>query len=269
VDIRLSVLGLFNFFVPKDKGVRRLAVDVAYGPHPRQRYDVYAPRQISARLPMLVFFYGGGWSEGGKAYYAWMGHALAALGYVVIVPDYRLVPQVLYPDFLNDCAEAVRHAVSKAQDYGADASRLAVMGHSAGAYNAAMLTLDPSYLANTMVSALVCLSGPFDFYPFDVKASRDTFSAWPRPLETQPVNHAHKVSTSVLILQSSADTVVGTHNAVNLEASLKATGNDVRLRLYERLSHQEMAAVFSIPFRRKAPVRSDVAMFLATSLQVG
>ena len=258
-----SILSLFNAFVPKDKGVRRLAIDVAYGAHPRQRYDVYAPIRVSTRLPMLVFFYGGGWSEGEKKNYVWMGYALAALGYVVIVPDYRLVPEVLYPEFLKDCACAVRHAVSQAKDYSADASRLALMGHSAGAYNAAMLTLDPSYLGDRKISALVGVSGPYDFYPFDVKASRDSFSAWPRPAETQPITYARKVSTSVLLLQSTADTVVGTHNAVNLQTKLKAKGTNVRLKLYDHLSHQDMAAVFSVPFRSKSIIRSDVAAFLA------
>ena len=262
----IPVLSLFNQFVPKDKGIHRVAHDVAYGRHPRQRYDVYAPRQTSGKLPMLVFFYGGGWSEGTKNDYVWMAYALAALGYVVIVPDYRLVPEVHYPDFLQDCANAVRHAVSQARDYGANGYRLVLMGHSAGAYNAAMLTLDPSYLKAGSVTAFVGVSGPYDFYPFDVKASRDAFSSWPRPKDTQPISYARKLSSSILLLQSRADTVVGTHNAVNLATKLKAAGNAVQLKLYDHLSHQDMAAAFAIPFRKKSAILADVRLFLSSAV---
>ncbi len=260
-----NTLTLFNTFTPKEKGVRRIATDIAYGPEARQKYDVYAP--VNGRnLPVLVFIYGGNWASGSKADYSWMGHALAAMGYIVALPDYRLVPEVHYPGFVSDCALAVKHIAQRAADYGGDGSRLAVSGQSAGAYNAAMVTLDPEFRGDLDIRAFVGIAGPYDFYPFDVPASANAFGQYPKPLDTQPVSYARKIDTHILLLQSRADTVVGTHNAVNLEAKLKATGTDVRLKLYDGLSHQDTAAVFSLPFRKKGPLYGDVKAFLAEVL---
>jgi len=262
-----NTLTIFNAVTPKDGPVRRIARDVAFGDDPRQRYDVYRPADRDGeKLPVVVFVYGGNWSFGSKADYSWVGHAFAAMGYVCMLPDYRLVPNVRYPAFLEDVGNAVRHLVDHAADYGADPARLALSGHSAGAYNAVMATLDPRYLGDIPVKAVVGISGPYDFYPFDVAASRDAFGQWPNPKETQPVDRVRKIDTRFLLLHSRADTVVYTHNAVNLDKALRAAGDDCRLKLYDGLSHQDMAAALSIPFRGKGTIYADVKAFLSETL---
>ncbi|MDP2764968.1 MAG: alpha/beta hydrolase, partial [Brevundimonas sp.] len=93
-----SPLALLNTFGPRDGGVRRAARDIAYGDDPRQVLDIYAPTAPRARpWPLLVLFYGGGWDSGDKTHYAWAAEALAARGFVVALPDYRLVPDVHFP----------------------------------------------------------------------------------------------------------------------------------------------------------------------------
>lgn len=261
-----NTLTLFNTFTPKEGNIRRVAKDVVFGSDPRQRYDIYAPRNAKGPLPVLVFFYGGNWAMGSKDDYAWMGHALASMGYVVAIPDYRLVPEVRYPDFVFDGAAAVRHIAAHAGDYGGDGSRLALMGHSAGGYIAAILPLDPQFLGDLPVKAVIGVSGPYDFYPFDVPASRNAFGQWPRPAETQPVNHARKLDTRFLLLHSRADDVVYIHNPVNLDKALTAKGTSSTLKLYDGPSHQDMAAAFSIPFRGKGTMFADVQAFLASAL---
>ena len=262
-----NTLTLFNAVTPKDGPVRRIARDVAFGDDPRQRYDVYRPANRDDEiLPIVVFVYGGNWASGSKTDYSWVGHAIASMGYVCVLPDYRLVPGVHYPSFLDDVGNAVRHVVGHAADYKGDPKRLALSGHSAGAYNAVMVTLDPRYLGDLPVRAVVGISGPYDFYPFDVAASRDAFGQWPDPKETQPVNLVRTLDTRFLLLHSRADTVVYTHNAVNLDKALRSIGDDCRLRLYDGLSHQDMVAALSIPFRGKGPVFADVKAFLAEAL---
>lgn len=261
-----NTLSMFNTFTPKDEAVR-VARDTPFGDDPRQRLDIYAPKGGAKGLPVLVFFYGGSWNSGSKSDYVWMGHSLAALGYLVVIPDYRLVPQVLYPVFLEDNALAVKYVMAHAGAYGGDARRLAVIGHSAGAYAAAMMGLDPRYLGESSpIKVCVGIAGPYDFYPFNVQTSKNTFGQWPRPAETQPVTYARKLDTKFLLMHSRQDTVIGIHNAVNLDAKLKAAGTDVTLRIYDGLTHQDMAAVFSIPFRKKAPLRADAAAWLKVSL---
>ncbi len=261
-----SVLSTFNALTPRDGGVRRVARDVRFGDGPRRTYDIYAPAKRDKPLPLLVYFYGGAWNSGSKNDYGWMGYALSALGYVVAIPDYRIWPDV-YPSFVEDHAAAVKHLMRHAGDYGADATRLGLMGQSSGAYGAVMLALDQHYLGtDDPVSACVGISGPYDFYPFDVPASRAAFGHWPKPMETQPVTYARKTRTHFLFLQSRADKVVGVHNAVNLQAKLDAAGTDARLKLYDGLSHEDTAAVYSVPFRGKAPLLADTRAFLAETL---
>ncbi len=266
-----NTLSLFNSLTPKDSGVRRIGRNIAFGQGARQTYDVYAPKGNQTKLPVIVFFYGGGWYSGSKDDYVWMGHALASLGYVVAIPDYRLVPDVIYPAFLEDNAAAIKHVMAHAADYGGDVTRLATAGHSAGGYAAVMMALDPRYLGqdsagNSPLKACLGISGPYDFYPFDVPESINAFGKAAIPEETQPVHYARKTNTRFLLQQSRADTVVGLRNAVNLEAKLKAAGTDVTLDIYQGLSHQDMAAAYSVPFRGKGTLFRDAAAFFKASL---
>ena len=88
-----------------------------------------------------MIFYGGGWEDGSRADYRFAAMALARRGVVVMVPDYRLYPDVRFPDFIADGARAVRWARRNAIEFGADPRLLFSVGHSAGAYIAAMLKL--------------------------------------------------------------------------------------------------------------------------------
>jgi len=171
-----SLVGMLNLASPKDRRSRRLASGLAYGEKRGQRLDLYGPVAPVGPVPVVVFFYGGAWSEGDRRDFAFAARWLAGLGYLVVVPDYRAVPEVEYPVFLEDCAAAVRWTLQHAQEHGGDARRLALMGHSAGAYNAVMLALEPAYGVAGAISAVVGLSGPYDFYPFDVPISIRTFS---------------------------------------------------------------------------------------------
>ena len=201
-------LQTFDLLMPKDAGSQRVAEGVAYGAGPRQRLDVYAPvTRPDGPQPVVVFFYGGAWSSGRRQDYAFVGRALAAEGFVVVVPDYRLLPEVRFPTFLEDSAAAVRWARDNAAAFGGDEERIILVGHSAGAYNAAMLALDPQWLGpeRAAVRGFVTLSGPFDFLPLDDSATIGAFGAWPRPEETQPVFHASADDPPALLLHGAAD----------------------------------------------------------------
>ena len=140
-----SAVGVLNSLTPNHN--YQLSEGIAYGPDPRQRVDVYRPKPFTSEQALIVFFYGGSWNRGSRKDYAFIGEALASRGIVVVVADYRLYPQVQYPEFLKDSAAAVSWAVRACQDYGADPKKIYVMGHSAGAYNAAMIALDARWLS--------------------------------------------------------------------------------------------------------------------------
>ena len=152
-------------------------------PHAR----IYRP-QDAKTAPVIVFFYGGSWQSGNKSIYKFVGSALARRGRGV-VPDYRVYPEVIYPAFLEDGALAVRWTKDNATRFGADPNMLFVMGHSAGAYMAAMLALDSRWLGRAGLSprrdiaGLVGISGPYDFLPLHDYTLRQFSAAHttPRP----------------------------------------------------------------------------------------
>ena len=263
----LDTLNAVNGLTPGDGAASTVARDVAFGPNTRQRLDVYAPR--GARdAPVVVFFYGGSWNSGSRADYAFAGRALAARGYVVVVPDYRLVPQVRYPAFVEDGAAAVAWTVANAARFGGDPARLATMGHSAGGYIAVLLALDNRWLAAAgvpgAVKAAVGLAGPYDFAPFTPGgAAAAAFGQVADVRTTQPINFARAEAPPLLLLQGSADTTVKPKNATALAAAL---GRPEAAKVYPGIGHIGIILAVSKPFRGKAPVLDDTDAFLQKAL---
>lgn len=264
-----SPLGLMNALSPRDRTARRIARGLAYGEHPRQRFDLFAP-DGDGPWPVVVFFYGGGWSSGSRDLYGWAAQALAAQGFLVALPDYRLVPEVHFPVFVQDAAEAVAEVWRIAGDHGGDPARLAVAGHSAGAHLALMTALDTRYLeaagAPGVIRAAAGLSGPYEFLPFDVEASINAFGQWPRPRETQPITYARGDAPPVWLGHGLRDRTVHAEDSELLASAIREAGGQAELRLYDDLDHAGTLAVLSPVFRGRAPVLSELSDFLDRTL---
>lgn len=259
-----SPLKTFNSLVPKDSGVDVVAREQVFRDGPRGRLDLYAPRRRGGEpLPIIVFFYGGSWNSGTKDGYAFAGRALAARGFLVAIPDYRLVPEVRFPAFLEDAAAAVRWVRAHAGRYGGDPDRIVLAGHSAGAYNAAMLSLDPRWLGRDRpaIRGFAGLAGPYDFLPFDTPASRAAFGEAPDPPATQPVRFASPGDPPALLLVAGKDDLVRPRNAISLAAALRGAGVPVEVRTYDKIGHIGILTALSRLFRGKAPVLRDLAEF--------
>ena len=263
-----GMLNALNSLTAGDKDARRVARGVAYGTAPRERLDVWAPRTTtSGRRPVVVFFYGGAWVKGARGDYGFAGRAYAARGFVAVVPDYRLVPGVRFPAFVQDGARAVRWTRDHVAQFGGDPARITIAGHSAGAYIGAMLALDPRYLtdigvAPTTIRAAALLAGPYDFYPWDDRRAIDAFANWPRPQETQPIHYARADAPPMWLAAGTADTTVKPGNSIRLADRLKALGAPVTLRLYPDKSHVDLVMGLSKPFRGRASTLDDSSAFL-------
>ena len=279
-------LDVINSLYPGDGGVERVASAVQFEPGPRGLLDVWAqpaPQpapQGAARgaalgahaKPVLVFFYGGGWANGSRLDYGFVAKAYAARGYIVVLPDYRLVPQVRFPAFLQDAAAAVRWTHDNIARFGGDPDRIAVAGHSAGGYLAVMLALDGRYLRAagadpSVIKAAIGLAGPYDFFPFVKRRSIDAMSRAPDPLATQPITFARADAPPLLLVAGTADTEVRPRNAINLAAREQALGSTTtRLRQYPGLDHNDLIMALSKPFRTKAPLLEESVAFLHDSM---
>ena len=247
-----SPLKTFDALVPKDGGVAVVAHDAAFGPDPRQRLDLYAPRAPhKGALPIIVFFYGGSWNSGTKDGYAFVGRALAAKGFLVAIPDYRLVPQIRYPAFLEDNATAVHWVIAHAGSYGGDAHRLLLAGHSAGAYDAAMLAYDTRWLGadRAAVRGLIGLAGPYDFLPFDGPVVQATFGGVADPATTQPVRFVRPTDAPAFLATGDEDDVVRPANSDSLAAKLGAAGVEVERRRYPKVGHVGLITAVALPLR--------------------
>ena len=262
-----GLLSSINKFVPGDGGAHRVADGVLFAPDRGLKLDVWSPRGSDHKLPVVIFLYGGGWVGGSRGGYAFAGSAYAGHGFVTVVPDYRLVPNVRFPAFVEDGALAVKWTRDNIARFGGDPNRIALAGHSAGSYNAAMLALAPRFLRDVgvppgTIKGAALLAGPYDFYPFTEQRGRDALGAWPRPLETQPINFVTRSAPPMLLATGSADDVVNSGNSRALAAKLEAAGVPVELKIYPGKSHVDLAKSLSRPFRSTTPALADSAAFL-------
>lgn len=263
-----SALDVFNLFAFKDGGSRAAVRDVSYGKDARQKLDVYVPKNGRGPWPVLVFVHGGSWQSGNKNPYSFVGRALAAQGFVTMVINYRLHPKHPYPSFIEDTALSLRWASQNAGKYGGNGKRLFVMGHSAGAYNAAMAVLDRRHAKIVpKISGVVTLAGPFDFLPLDSSTTKKVFG-WVDDLpSTQPVNHVRADAPPFLILHGRNDTTVFLRNAKSLQKAFKDAGASATLKIYDDVSHAGIMLALSRPLRSRAPVLEDAVRFFRDRLQ--
>lgn len=233
--------------------------------------DVYRPKG-SALLPLVVFLYGGSWQSGSKHDYEFVAAPLAREGLVVAVPDYRLYPEVQYPTFIEDTAQAVAYARSHAADWGADPTHLFIVAHSAGGYNALMLATDPQYLRavgmrRSDLAAVVSLAGPADFLPIREEDIKAVFGAAKASPDTQPIDHVDGHNPPLLLLHGADDDTVSPRNSINLAAKIRAAGGPVELKIYPGIGHIGIIIAFAPLFRSKAPVLADVVATIRAHAQ--
>jgi acetyl esterase/lipase len=256
----------------------RVFRNILFGRHPRQKLDVYCPVHSSPLiaeigipvepLPVIVFFYGGSWQWGQRRDYKIVAAQLAKRGFVVVVPDYRLYPEVKFPAFLEDGAAAVGWVFKNILAHGGDPGSVFLMGHSAGAYNAVMLALDTSYLDHVGVDAgriagVIGLAGPYDFLPSSDPAIADIFSGPSDSRVTQPISHAREGAPPALLLHGGRDKTVLPRNTAVLATLLREAGGAVETHIYPKLGHIGIviACLPYIAWRNR--VLKDVLHFIA------
>lgn len=272
--VACSPIRALNALVPTDS--YELGT-VAYGSGARQQLDVYTPRATPERVrpaggwPLVVFFYGGSWNQGEREQYRFVGEALAARGILTIIPDYRLYPEVRYPEFLKDNAAAVAWALREAARLGADPKRAFVMGHSAGGYNAAMIALDARWLANeghkpAQLAGWIGLAGPYDFLPIENPDAQPVFFHPNSPPESQPILYVSPAVPRTFLGAALEDKLVNPErNTRQMASKLQSVGVPVTLQIYPRASHVTLIGAFAGPLRFLAPVLDDVVDFVLTA----
>lgn len=264
-------LGALDTVMPHDPDARQVAEAIRYGPKDRQVLDVYAPEPAPASAPVVVFVYGGGWNSGRREDYGFVGRALASRGFVTVIPDYRLVPEVRYPAFVADAADAVRWTYGNVGAYGGDPARIGVAGHSAGAYTAIMLGTAPPYVAPEdgeplPIDAVAGLAGPYDFLPLDTEATERAFRNVANLSATQPVNVVGERGPPLFLAHGADDETVEPANLDALANAARSAGRSVTVKRYPDLGHAGILLALGRWFRGDAPVLEDLSAFFRRTL---
>ncbi len=263
-----SPVNVLNAFVPEN-GYQKLA-DKAYRDGNRQKLDIYLPQNSDLSLPLktIVFFYGGSWDSGSKADYKFVAEALTSAGYIVIIPDYRLYPEVVFPEFVDDGAKAVTWVLEHISEYGGDDQQVFLAGHSAGAHIAALLSLDPSYLAKygylpTDITGMIGLAGPYDFLPLQSKRLKQIFGPAPQRWQSQPINFVTGNNPPMLLMVGHKDRTVLPKNSINLAAEIKRKNGPVELVEFDNLDHVSMVSHLAKPLRGNDKIRLKIKDFIS------
>ena len=272
--VACSPIRALNALLPSDS--YELAT-VAYGAGERRQLDVYTPRATAERVrpaygwPLVVFFYGGSWNHGERESYRFVGEAMAARGILTVIPDYRLYPEVRYPEFLKDNAAAMAWALREAARLGADPKRVFAMGHSAGGYNAAMVALDPRWLGaeglkTTQLAGWIGLAGPYEFLPIENPDAQPVFFHPNTPPESQPILYATASTPRTFLGAATEDNLVNPErNTRQMGTKLQAAGVPVTVQFYPRTNHITLIGAFAAPLRFLGPVLDDVVDFVKTT----
>ncbi len=249
-----------------------VADNIAFGKNDRQDLDIWSANDGSEdSKPVLVFFYGGSWNSGDKDHYAFAAKAYAARGFIVVLPNYRLFPETVFPAMAEDSAAAIAWTHDNIAKYGGDADKIFVGGHSAGAYNAMITALDPQWLGRLgkdtgIIRGVIGLAGPYDFLPFTSESTKNSFGKEERPEITQPITYARSDAPPLWLASGDIDEIVEIRNTKSLAAKINGLGGTAKVQEYAGLDHYEIIMAISRPFRGKAPVLEDSVDFMEAQL---
>jgi acetyl esterase/lipase len=261
----LSPLALINKVVSRSGYLEHSERN--YGLLERQKLDLYFPLSASPNPPVVVFFYGGAWQRGRRQDYRFVAQALTRRGVITVIPDYRVYSEAKFPTFIEDGASAVSWVRNHIGNFGVKPSGLFLMGHSAGAYIAAMLSLNPHYLDQVGVSVselrgFIGLAGPYDFLPLKSPRLIDIFGGADGIPETQPVNFASASAPPALLLHGAQDKTVRPGNTERLAGRLRELRCPVVEKIYPSYRHIMILLVLASPFQDSKPVIKDIVSFI-------
>lgn len=257
--------------IAPSQGTYRIERDIPYGEGPRHRLDLYRPQPLAARdgapRPLIVYFYGGLWTVGAKEdpTSSTLPEDLAARGALVVVPDYRLYPEVGFPAFLEDGAAAFAWAERHARALGSDPRLVFLAGHSTGATMALLIGLDRRWQqaarAEEPPAGLIGVSGVYEPELFEHRIMRPIFGPSPDRGVILASRHLAPDGPPILLLAGTWDLTVDPGNSTRLAEAARGTGQEAEARLYRGIGHGDI--LMAGPWLPSlAPTADDIGAFV-------
>lgn len=264
---------ILNSLVPETG--YELVSAVEYGSHQRQKLDIYLPKttqnfsanQSDAPKKVIIFYYGGNWDSGERADYKFAAEALASLGHIVVVPDYRVYPEVLFPELMADPVSAAKWVKANIKKYNGDANQVFLAGHSAGAHIAVMMAINAEYLVAESLqpadfAGVIGLAGPYDFLPLTSDRLKTIFGAEGERWKSQPINFVDGKNPPLLLAVGMKDGTVWPRNSINLAKKIKENNGSVEVVEFESYGHIDMVAKLAKPLRGNGELLKPIAAFI-------
>ncbi|ORU90688.1 MAG: hypothetical protein A6F71_06950 [Cycloclasticus sp. symbiont of Poecilosclerida sp. M] len=260
-----SSLDLLNAVTPD--GNSKLQTNISYGSQRRQTLDIHVPSTLRESTPVIIFIYGGRWQSGTKEEYQFVGQALAKRGIMTVVPDYRLFPEVEFPEFISDTAKVTQWTLNNIEQYGGDPSQVHLMGHSAGAHIVAMLATNKTYLTEhaaslEQIKGVIGLSGGYDFKITDPDIKQVFRKAKDYP-STQPISFVDGSEPPLLLLHGKKDVTLSPTNSLNLATKVNELGGHAEYIIYDDMAHVGiLLSLANNPMMYFPPLLDDIEKFV-------
>lgn len=245
--------------------------NVAYGALQRQQLDIHLPNRLphtdQQSLPVIVFFYGGSWDSGDKEDYLFVAEAFTSKGYAVVIPNYRVYPEVKFPQLMQDPASAAKWVKAHIAEYGGDAQQIFLIGHSAGAHLITMLALNPDYLAQVSLTpqafnGYVGLAGPYDFLPLKSARLKEIFGSEQTQHASQPIHYVRGDNPPLLLAVGLQDGTVWPRNTFHLAQAIRAKQGPIEVIEFPKYGHVDMVAKLAKPLRGNGDLLNGIVQFL-------
>ena len=243
-------------------GKPRVLADLSYGTDPAQKMDLYLPVGFAGPRPGVEMIHGGGWQGGDKSFYAPLGRALAARGFVAFSVNYRLTPAARYPAQADDVQRAARWVRARAGEYHLDPARLGALGDSAGGHLALILgtrdtrdKADPALAAqSSRAQCVVDFYGPADLttatsavpqtdgQKYVAHVLNDLLGGQPQDVPSQaraasPLFSVDAKSAPTLLITGTDDPLVAPSQSERMADALRAAGVETTLAVIYKQGH--------------------------------
>lgn len=242
--------------------------DIPYGDESWQKLDIYRAQSADENTPVIVFFFGGGWSWGDKAYFEFIADSFVRRGYTVAIPNYVLYPQGKYPQFVEDGAQAIAWIKNNVGKYQGSAEKVFLVGHSAGAYIAAMAATDKRYLqqageSTSFIKGVAGVAGPYNFTP---KAQEYINIFGKENFDSMKVaQYVTGNEAPMILLHGSGDKTVGLFNQETMAESLGKQNVKHQSVLYNsNITHIKILLKLHPWFADEVNVAEDIDAFFKT-----
>ncbi|MDE6022956.1 MAG: alpha/beta hydrolase [Muribaculaceae bacterium] len=210
----------------------------------RLKLDIHH-QAVGESMPVIVWFHGGGLTGGDKS----VPDELMGKGYVVVAPNYRLIPNVGVEECVDDAAEAVAWTFKNIDKYGGDPTKIFVAGHSAGGFLTSMIGLEKKWLDKynvdaDSIAALIPYSGQVITHFADRK-TKGIGELTPFVDEHAPLFHVRKDCPPYIIITGDAEQELFGRYEENLYMwrMMKLTGHPyVKIYKIDGYNHGDMAS---------------------------